>query len=88
VQETIRALVLPAWDAIETHTEHCYADLVKQPQVLKSLVWQSINECQRKSRQLSNFEKVSQRDLEITVDEFQKTSTGKIRREAYIKFRL
>ena len=86
VQETIRALVLPAWDAIETHTKHCYADLVKQPQVLKSLVWQSIDECQRKSRQLSNFEKVSPRHLEITIDEFQKTSTGKIRREAYIKF--
>jgi long-subunit acyl-CoA synthetase (AMP-forming) len=86
IQETIRALVLPAWDAIEAHTEHCYTDLVRQPQVLKSLVWQSINECQRKSRQLSNFEKVSQRHLEVTIDEFQKTSTGKIRREAYIKF--
>jgi len=85
VQETIRAIVLPASDAIESHTNHCYADLLKQPQVLKSLVWQSINECQRKNRQLSGFEKVSPRHLEIRIDEFQKTSTGKIKREVYVK---
>jgi len=84
-QETIRAIVQPAWDAIESHTNLGYSDLVKQPQLLKSLIWQSINECQRKSRQLSIFEKISSGHLEIKIDEFQKTSTGKIKREAYMK---
>jgi len=84
-QETIRAIVQPAWDAIESHTNIGYSDLVKQPQLLKTLVWQSINECQRKSRQLSIFEKISSAHLEIKIDEFQKTSTGKIKREAYMK---
>lgn len=84
-QETIRAIVLPAWDAIETHTSLRYTDLVRQPQILRKLVWQSINECQQKNRQLSHFEKVSPRHLEIKIDEFHKTSTGKIRREMYVK---
>lgn len=85
VQEAIKAIVQPAWEAIETHTNLSYADLVEQPQMLKALVWQSINECQKNSRQLSGFEKVSSQHLEIRIDEFQKTSTGKIKREAYIK---
>ena len=84
-EETVRALVQPAWDEIENHTSFSYGDLVKQPQLLKSLVWRSIKECQKKSRQLSVFEKITSRHLEIKIDEFQKTSTGKIKREAYIK---
>ena len=84
-EETVRAIVQPAWDEIENHTNFSYGDLIKQPQLLKTLVWQSINECQRKSRQLSVFEKISSHHLEIKIDEFQKTSTGKIKREAYVK---
>jgi long-chain acyl-CoA synthetase len=84
-QETVKAIVHPAWDVIETHASLSYSDLVKQPQVLKNLIWQNINECQQKSRQLSHFEKVSPRHLEIKMDEFQKTSTGKIKREVYIR---
>jgi len=84
-QETFRAIIQPAWDAIESHTNLGYSDLVEQPQLLKSLVWQSINECQQKSRKLSVFEKITPQRLEIKIEEFQKTSTGKIRREAYMK---
>jgi long-chain acyl-CoA synthetase len=84
-QETVRAIVQPAWDVIETDTSLSYSELVKQPQTLKSLVWQNINECQQKSRELSHFEKVSSQHLEIRIEEFQKTSTGKIKREIYTK---
>ncbi len=84
-QETVRAIVRPDWDVIETHTSLSCPDLEKQPQVLKTLVWQSINECQKKSRRLSSYEKVSSHHLEIRIDEFQKTSTGKIKREVYMK---
>lgn len=84
-EEAVRAIVQPAWDAIQSDTNLSYSDLVEQPQVLKSLIWQNINECQQQSRQLSGFEKVSSHHLEIKIDEFQKTSTGKIKRELYIK---
>jgi len=84
-QETVKAIVHPAWDIIENHTNLSCSDLVKKPQALKTLIWQNINECQQKSRQLSNFEKVSSHHLEIRIEEFQKTSTGKIKRESYIK---
>jgi len=85
VRETVGAIVRPDWDVIETHASFSYSDLVKRPQVLKTLVWQSINECQKKSRQLSHFEKVSSQHLEIRIEEFQKTSTGKIKREVYMR---
>jgi len=85
VQETVRAIVRPAWDAIETHANHSSDDLVDKPQVLKNLIWRNINECQQNSRQLSSFEKISSQHLEIRIEEFQKTSTGKIRREVYMK---
>jgi len=83
--ETVRAIVQPDWAVIETETNLSYADFERQPQLLKTLVWRSLNECQQKSRQLSAFEKISSQHLEIKIDEFQKTSTGKIKREAYIK---
>jgi len=84
-QETVRAIVRPDWDMIETNTSFSYSDLVKQPQVLKTLVWQSVNECQKQRRRLSSYEKVSSNHLEIRIDEFHKTSTGKIKREVYMK---
>lgn len=84
-QETVRAIVQPAWDVIETHTRLSCSDLIKQPEVLKNLIWQNINRCQKKNRLLSNFEKISSQHLEIKIDEFQKTSTGKIKREVYIR---
>jgi long-subunit acyl-CoA synthetase (AMP-forming) len=84
-QEAVKAIVHPAWDAIETHTRLSHADLVKQPEVLKNLVWQNINRCQQKNRLLSRFERISSQHLEIAIEEFQKTSTGKIKREAYIR---
>ncbi|MHC4208043.1 MAG: AMP-binding protein [Planctomycetota bacterium] len=84
-QETVRAIVRPAWEAIETHAKHCSDDLMKKPDVLKKLIWDNINEHQQSSRQLSSFEKISSQNIEIKIEEFQKTSTGKIRREVYMK---
>ncbi|TKJ37103.1 MAG: hypothetical protein CEE38_09390 [Planctomycetes bacterium B3_Pla] len=84
-QETVRAIVRPAWDMIETHADHCSEDLLKQPKLLKNILWQNINECQQNSRQLSNYERIKAQHLEIRIEEFHKTSTGKIKREAYMK---
>lgn len=84
-EETVRAIVRPAWDVIETDTNLSCSELIKQPDVLRNLVWKNVNECQQQSKQLSGFEKVSSHRLEIKTDEFQKTSTGKIKREPYIK---
>jgi long-chain acyl-CoA synthetase len=83
-QESVKAIIRPDWDVIEATTSYSYNDLVKQPQVLRSLIWQSVSECQKKSRRLSSYEKVSSNYLEIRVEEFQKTSTGKIKREVYM----
>lgn len=84
-EETVRAIVRPAWDVIETKTNLSGPELIKQPEVLRNLVWKNVNECQQQSKQLSGFEKVSSHCLEIKMDEFQKTSTGKIKRDLYIK---
>lgn len=84
-QETIRAIVRPAWEAIETHANHSAEDLINKPDFLKKLIWNNINEHQRNSRHLSSFERISSHHLEIKIEDFQKTSTGKIRREAYMK---
>ncbi|MDT8302674.1 MAG: class I adenylate-forming enzyme family protein [Sedimentisphaerales bacterium] len=84
-QETVRAIIRPDWDVIEANTSFSYDDLVKQPKVLRSLVWQSVHECQMKSRRLSSYEKVASNNLEIRMEEFHKTSTGKIKREVYMK---
>ncbi|GAG26953.1 unnamed protein product, partial [marine sediment metagenome] len=80
----VRAIVQPAWDAIQRSTNLSYSDLVKQPEVLKTIIWQNINECQQRSRQLSRFERVSSHRLEVRIDEFAKTSTGKIKRNLYV----
>lgn len=84
-QETVKAIVRPAWDVIETRANLSSADLERQPKLLKGLVWQNINDCQQRSRQLSSFEKISSHHLEIQIDEFQKTSTGKVKREVYMR---
>jgi long-chain acyl-CoA synthetase len=84
-QEAVKAIVRPAWDALATAGEHSADDLRKEPRLLRNILWKSINECQQKSRQLSGFEKISSQHLEIRIEEFQKTSTGKIKREAYMK---
>ena len=87
-EESVRAIVRPAWDVIETKTNLPGPELIKQPDVLKNLVWKNVNECQQQSKQLSGYEKVSSHRLEIKIDEFQKTSTGKIKRDPYIKMPL
>lgn len=85
-QEAVKAIVRPAWERIQADTGLCRQDLVNQPDVLKNLIWQSINKCQTKSRELAGFEKVPSKNLvEIKIDEFRKTSTGKIKRADYIK---
>ena len=82
--EAVHAIVRPDLDAIISRTDHSEADLIAKPGLLKSLVWQSINQCQQKSRHLSSYEKISSSGLEIRIEEFQKTSTGKIKRQTYI----
>ena len=85
-QEAIKAIVRPAWEQIQAGTNLDRRDLVNQPDVLKNLIWQSINKCQQQSRQLAAFERVSSKELvEIEINEFQKTSMGKIKRADYIK---
>jgi long-subunit acyl-CoA synthetase (AMP-forming) len=84
-EETVRAIVRPALDIIENETNLSGSELIKQPDVLRNLVWKNVNECQQQSKQLSGFEKLSSHRLEIKTDEFQKTSTGKIKRGLYIK---
>jgi len=84
MEETMRALVQPAWDNLAGHTGQTEDDLATQLQLVKSLVWESIRTCQQNNKQLSAFEKIAARHIEIHVDEFVKTSTGKVKREHYI----
>jgi hypothetical protein len=80
----VRALVVPAWELLETHTGRKQRDLLAEPQLVKGLLWESIRDCQQKNKQLSGFEKIAAHHLEIHPGEFVKTSTGKIKREHYI----
>ena len=84
MEETMRALVQPAWDTIQSHTGHSQDKLTAEPHTVKTLIWESIRACQQKNKQLSSFEKIAARHLEIHTDEFVKTSTGKIKREHYM----
>ena len=85
-QEAVKAIVRPAWEQIEADTKLCRRDLVERPGVLKNLVWQSINKCQQESQELAGFERIQSRNLvEIEIKEFEKTSTGKIKRASYIQ---
>jgi long-chain acyl-CoA synthetase len=82
--ETMRALVRPAWDALERQTGRDQSDLAAEPDTVKNLVWESIRDCQQKNKHLSTFEKIAARQLEIHTEEFTKTSTGKVKRGHYI----
>ncbi len=84
MEESVRALVQPAWELLESHTGRSQRDLLAQPQVVKNLVWESIRDCQQRDKQLSGFEKIAAHHLEIHPGEFIKTSTGKIKREHYM----
>ena len=84
-QEAVKAIVRPAWEALESRGEHSAEHLRSEPKLLRNILWNSINECQQNSQQLSGFEKISSQHLEIRIEEFQKTSTGKIKRELYMK---
>ena len=84
LEETMRALVQPAWDTLASHTGQTEQELTAKPHTVKGLVWQSIRDCQQRNKQLSAFEKIASHHLEIHADEFVKTSTGKVKREHYM----
>ncbi len=84
MEESVRALIQPAWETLESHTGRSQRELLAQPQLVKNLIWESIRDCQQRNKQLSHFEKVAAHNLEILPGEFVKTSTGKIKREHYI----
>ena len=84
MEETMRALVQPAWDILEGHTRRPRSELLAELQTVKNLIWESIRDCQRNNKHLSGFERIAAHQLEIHTNEFAKTSTGKIRREQYM----
>ncbi len=84
MEESVRALVLPSWELLESHTGRKQRELLADPQFVKNLLWESIRDCQQKNKQLSGFEKIAAHHLEIHPGEFVKTSTGKVKREHYI----
>lgn len=85
-QEAVKALVRPAWDQLQADTKLSIDDLVSGADKVRDLLWQSINAHQQKSQKLADFEKIpSKAHLEIQIKEFEKTSTGKIKRAAYIE---
>jgi len=85
-QEAVRAIVRPAWEQIEADTKLSREDLLTSPDLLKNLLWQSINQCQQDSSELAGFEKIpSKHHIEIEINEFQKTSMGKIKRDFYLR---
>jgi len=85
-QEVVKAIVRPAWRQIQADTNFSQLYLEKRPDILRNLLWQSINSCQRASRDLAAFERIPSKELvEVKIEEFEKTSTGKIKRAAYIE---
>ncbi len=84
MEESVRVLVQPAWEALESRTGHSRQELLAQSQVVKNLIWESIRDCQQRNKHLSSFEKVGARNIEVHPDEFLKTSTGKVKRDHYI----
>lgn len=84
MEESVRALVVPAWEALQSHTGRPQGELLAEPQLVKNLVWESIRDCQQQNKHLSHFERVGPSNVEILPGEFLKTSTGKIKREHYI----
>ena len=84
-QETVRAIVRPAWQQLEADTKLSREDLLTSPDLLKNLLWRSINQCQQDSSELASFEKIpSKNHIEVEINEFQKTSMGKIKRDLYL----
>lgn len=82
----VKAFVRPAWQQLEADTKLSRQHLINSPDVLKNLLWQSINQCQQDSQELASFEKIpSKNHIEIEVNEFQKTSMGKIKRDSYLR---
>jgi len=84
MEESVRVLVQPAWESLEAHTGQSRQDLLAQPQLVKNLIWESIRDCQNRNKHLSHFEKIASHNIEIHPGEFQKTSTGKVKRDHYI----
>ncbi len=84
MEESVRVLVQPAWETLETHTGQSRQDLLAQPQLVKNLIWESIRDCQQRNKHLSHYEKIATHNIEIHPGEFLKTSTGKVKRDHYI----
>jgi|GEM_PF-415781 len=84
MEESVRVLVQPAWEVLETHTGRSRQDLLAEPQLVKNLIWESIRDCQNRNKHLSHFEKIAAHNIEIHPGEFLKTSTGKVKRDHYI----
>jgi len=84
MEESVRALVQPAWEVMESHTGRSRQELLAQSQMIKNLIWESIRDCQQQNKHLSSFEKIASHNIEIHPGEFIKTSTGKVKRDHYI----
>jgi len=84
-QRAFKAIVRPAWDKIKTATNLPQVHLIKKPDILKELIWECIKEHQQKTQLLTPYERITRHRLEIQIEEFRKTSTGKIKREQYVK---
>jgi long-subunit acyl-CoA synthetase (AMP-forming) len=84
MEESVRALIVPAWETLESHTGRPQGELLADQQLVRNLVWESISDCQQRNKHLSHFERVGPNNIEILAGEFLKTSTGKIKREHYI----
>lgn len=84
--EAVKAIVRPNWDRIQAEAGLSRKELENRPRVVKDFIWQGINKCQRINQELAGFEKIQSKNLvQIQIAEFAKTSTGKIKREKYIK---
>ena len=59
MEESVRAIVQPAWETLESHTGRSQRELLAEPQLVKNLIWESIRDCQQQNKQLSHFEKVA-----------------------------
>ena len=85
-QEVVKAVVRPDWERIQAEAGLSREELENQQGIVKDFVWKSINECQRSNQELAGFEKIPSKKLvEIQIKEFSKTTTGKVKRDNYIK---
>jgi len=71
------AFVLPDYDEIDEETS-------KNPLLVQNLVWKSINDLQDKSPELAPFERIKSKPCIRIVDDFERTTTKKIKREFYL----